>query len=101
MSVPPSDALLRSLEADLVHVHRARMAERQGRLMAQLRLERAKDVPDAHVIAMIKAALVQTERDKQDVSITEREVLAPLRESLRRQNSASSRSSAAPGASPG
>ncbi|ALJ27633.1 hypothetical protein [Stenotrophomonas acidaminiphila] len=76
-------ALLRAIEGDLVHYHRQRMAQRQGELMAQLRTEREKAAPDPAVIADLESAMVQVERDKRDPSITEREVLEPMRQRLK------------------
>lgn len=84
----PTRNLIASIEGDLVDLHRARMAERQGQCMAELHAERAKPTPDPAVIDAIKARLVQLERDKHDVSITERELLAPLRAQLAQEDEA-------------
>lgn len=80
-----TELLIRSIEQDLPHYHRNRMAELQGQQYAQLREERTKPTPDANRIAALKAAMIQTERNKQDASITEREVLKPLRERLAKE----------------
>lgn len=73
------EALLQAIESDLPHFHRDRMAKRQAEQSAALRAERAKASPDSKVIERLRKAMVQTERDKADPSITEREVLEPMR----------------------
>lgn len=73
------EALLRAIEKDLPQFHRQRMAKLQGEQMAALAAEQAKPSPDAKVIAQLREAIVQTERDKRDVSLTVPEVLDPLR----------------------
>lgn len=76
------EALLQAIEHDLVHFHRQRMAERHGKQAMALAAERDKAHPDPNIIEQLHQAMVQTERDKRDVSITEREVLQPLREAI-------------------
>lgn len=73
---------IRTIEEDLTHVHRERMTVRQSDQYDELRNERAKASPDPRRIEALKAAMMQTERDKSDESITVREVLEPLREQL-------------------
>lgn len=77
------EALLQAIENDLDHYHRQRMARLQGEKMAALLAERAKQNPDTSVIAQLRQAIVQIERDKQDASITMREVVEPLRARVR------------------
>lgn len=74
-----NEALLQAIEKDLPLFHRQRMAKLQGEQMAALSAEQAKAAPDAKVIAQLRKAMVQTERNKRDVSVTEREVVQPLR----------------------
>lgn len=80
-----TELLIRTIEQDLTHVHRKRMSDRMGEQYAQLRAERSKAAPDPKRIAALKAAMVQTECDKQDESITVREVLEPLRQQVAEQ----------------
>lgn len=77
-----NEALLKAIEGDLPDYHRKRMAQRQGEQSLALIEERAKPNPDAKRIEQLLAEMVQTERDKRDVSITEREVLQPLRDMI-------------------
>ena len=76
------EVLLRAIEEDLPKFHRQRMAQRQGEQSAALAAERSKASPNPEVIEQLRLALIQTERDKRDTSITEREVLEPLRQRL-------------------
>lgn len=91
MSRPPTrdETLLRAIESDLAYYHLQRMAQRQGEQMNALLAERAKVSPDPAILDQLHKAMVQTERDKRDVSTTEREVVEPLRESIRRRASTS------------
>lgn len=73
------EALLQAIQSDLPDYHRRRMAQRQGEQMQALMAERAKATPDTALIDQLRKAMVQTERDKRDISITVREVLEPLR----------------------
>lgn len=76
------EARIWALESDLTHIHRDRMATRIGEQYDLLRRERAKASPDAERIAELEQAMKQTERDKRDPAITEREVIEPLRKQL-------------------
>ena len=76
------EALLQAIQNDLAHYHAERMAKRQGEQMAALAAERAKTSPDPAAIEQLRRAMVQTALDKRDPSITEREVLEPLRRRL-------------------
>lgn len=80
-----TEAMIRAIEQDLPHFHRERMNKLQSEQMQQLLAEQEKARPDPARIKALKAAMVQTERDKRDISITEREVLVPLREKLARE----------------
>lgn len=73
------EAILQAIERDLPDYHRRRMAQRQGEQMQALLAERAKATPDPALIDQLRKAMVQTELDKQDISITVREVVEPLR----------------------
>ena len=77
-----NEALLQAIEKDLPHYHRVRMNKLQGEQMDQLLAEQKKARPDAKLVETLRNAIAQTERNKRDVSITEREVLVPLREKL-------------------
>jgi len=79
------EALLQAIEKDLLQYHRQRMAQRKGEQSAALAAERAKASPDSQVIEQLRLAMIQTERDKGDVSITEREVVEPLRERVTKE----------------
>lgn len=87
-----TEALIHAVESDLANVHRGRMAQRKGEQLLEFRAERAKANPDEKRIAGIRAAMLQTERDKSDMSITEREVLEPLRSRLADEAAADQRS---------
>lgn len=54
--------------------------------MAALTAERAKTSPDPAAIEKLRRSMVQTELDKREPSITEREVLEPLRRRLQQTN---------------
>jgi len=77
------EALLRAIESDLHQFHRRRMARRQGEHMAALFYERSKPQPDAAVIDMHRAAMIQIQKDMMDITITDREVLEVLRNRIR------------------
>ena len=77
-----NEALLKTVEGDLTDFHRHRMSKLKGEQAQALAEERAKANPDDKRIALLLADMVQTERNKRDVSITEREVLAPLRRAI-------------------
>ena len=78
------EALLQAIEKDLPEYHRRRMAKLQGEQMAALRAEEAKASPDLEAIEQVRNAMIQIERDKQDISITEREIVESLRRRLGR-----------------
>lgn len=79
MQLSVKEALLEQLESDLVHFHRQRMADRQAALFQRLHAELREDCPNQSLVEELRQSMVQAERDKRDVSITEREVLVPLR----------------------
>lgn len=73
------EARIWALEEDLVSIHRERMAMRMGKQYELLRRERAKVSPDAKLIVELEQSMKQTERDKRDPAITDRDVIEPLR----------------------
>lgn len=77
-----NEALLKTIEMDLPRFHRERMAKLQSEQMQLLAAEEEKASPDVRLVAELRQAIVQTERNKRDMSITEREVLHPLRRSI-------------------
>lgn len=77
-----NQALLQAIEKDLPYYHPQRMAKLQAEQARALAVKRAKPDPDAKAIEQLLQAIAQTERDKRDVSITEREVVEPLRQAL-------------------
>ncbi|MBS0225747.1 MAG: hypothetical protein JSS25_05325 [Proteobacteria bacterium] len=85
-----NEALLKAIEGDLPDYHHKRMAQRQAEQSLALAAERAKSNPDVKRIEQLLAEMVQTERDKRDLSITEREVLQPLRDMIAAEKEAQS-----------
>ncbi len=77
-----NEALLKAIEGDLTNYHRRRMSKLQSEQAHALAQERANADPDERRIASLLADMAQTERNKRDVSITEREILDPLRHAI-------------------
>ena len=77
------EALLQAIEHDLSHYHRQRMARLQGTCIAKIIAEKSKEQPDLVLVEQLRAELIQLERNKFNVEITEQEVLQPLRNRIR------------------
>lgn len=74
-----NEALIQAITFDLVHYHRARMAQRAGLQMQLLRAEKNRIPHNIARLNAIRVAMVDTTRNRLNSKVTIDEVLEPLR----------------------